>query len=154
MKLSAFKRHLKTLKHISFQMPDGSLVPAHFHLTELGKIHKKFIDCGGMVRTEEHANFQLWVADDDNHRLKPERLIAIIELSEKALQINDIEVEIEYQQETIGKYGIAFNGTHFALTSKKTACLASDVCVTPTKRKISLQQLQTDKSCNPNSGCC
>ena len=154
MKLSEFKIHLKALEHISFQLPNGSSVPAHFHLTELGSIHKKFIDCGGITRIEEYANFQLWEADDYKHRLSPKNLIAIIEHSEKVLQMDDIEIEVEYQQETIGKYGIIFDGAQFVLTSKKTACLARDVCHAPAKPKLSLQQLQTNTSCDPNSGCC
>ena len=34
------------------------------------------------------------------------------------------------------------------------ACLARDVCHAPAKPKLSLQQLQTNTSCDPNSGCC
>ena len=154
MKLSEFKTHLHQLDQLSFQLPDGTAVAAHFHVTELGYIQKKFIDCGGIMRTEERANFQLWEADDYDHRLRAEQLIAIIKRSEKVLQIKDIEIEVEYQQETIGKYGITFDGKQFLLTSKKTACLAPEACHVPTKPKLSLQKLQTNMTCDPNSGCC
>ncbi len=40
----------------------------------------------------------------------------------------DLNIEIEYQQETIGKFGLEFDGTDFVLTEKKTACLAKDTC--------------------------
>jgi hypothetical protein len=60
MKLSELKNHLTGLKNISFQLPTGKLVPTHFHVTEVGKITKSFIDCGGKVRFEEMINFQLW----------------------------------------------------------------------------------------------
>ena len=40
MKLSEIKSHLSGLKTIGFQLPEGSLVPAHFHVTEVGKISK------------------------------------------------------------------------------------------------------------------
>ena len=73
MKLSEIKSELKTLKTIAFQLPNGTLVPNHFHVTEVGKISKHFIDCGGTVRTENVANFQLWEADDYDHRLHPEK---------------------------------------------------------------------------------
>ena len=46
MKLSDFKKHLKGKEKIAFQLPNGSLVPNHFHVTEVGAISKKFIDCG------------------------------------------------------------------------------------------------------------
>ena len=85
MKLSEVKQALVQLENIAFQLPDGTLVPTHFHVTEVGKISKHFIDCGGTVRTENVANFQLWNADDYNHRLHPEKLNSIIKLSEKVL---------------------------------------------------------------------
>ena len=68
MKLSEIKSELKKLSQIAFQLPNGDLVPNHFHVTEVGKITKHFIDCGGTVRTEEVINFQLWEANDYDHR--------------------------------------------------------------------------------------
>ena len=64
MKLSQVKSALKQLKTIAFQLPNGELVPHHFHVTEVGKITKNFIDCGGTLRNEEVINFQLWNAND------------------------------------------------------------------------------------------
>ena len=58
MKLSEIKTHLKSLSKIGFQLPNGELVPSHFHVTEVGKITKDFIDCGGKVRSENVINFQ------------------------------------------------------------------------------------------------
>mgnify|MGYP003642228923 CR=1 FL=1 len=59
MKISEIKNHLSALDQIAFELPDGSLVPSHFHVTEVGQVSKHFIDCGGTVRIEEVANFQL-----------------------------------------------------------------------------------------------
>ena len=53
MKLSQVKSVLKELETIGFQLPNGELVPNHFHVTEVGKITKHFIDCGGTERKEE-----------------------------------------------------------------------------------------------------
>ncbi len=89
MNLSEVKTALKKLDKIGFQLPDGSLVPAHFHVTEIGKVSKQFIDCGGTMRQEEVVNFQLWNAQDYDHRLHPEKLLHIIELSEKALKLGE-----------------------------------------------------------------
>ena len=47
MTLAEIKSALQTLETISFKLPDGSLVPSHFHVTEVGKVTKHFIDCGG-----------------------------------------------------------------------------------------------------------
>ena len=156
MTLSEIKSKLKALDTIAFQLPNGTLVPNHFHVTEVGKISKHFIDCGGTVRTENVANFQLWEADDYDHRLHPEKLLNIIELSEKVLEIEDLEIEVEYQGDTIGKYGLDFDGTHFLLTSKLTDCLAKDKCGIPEKKpKLKFSDLQNEgPSCAPGSGCC
>lgn len=155
MKLSEIKNHLGQLEQIAFQLPDGSLVPSHFHVTEVGKVSKHFIDCGGIVRNEEVVNFQLWDADDYDHRLHPEKLVHIIELSENVLNIEDLEIEVEYQGPTIGKYGLDFDGKNFLLTTKQTDCLAKDKCnIPPVKKKVSLNELQTANACAPGSGCC
>jgi len=155
MKLSQVKIVLKELKTIGFQLPNGELVPSHFHVTEVGKITKHFIDCGGTVRNEEVVNFQLWNANDYNHRLHPEKLLKIIELSENVLNIEDLEVEVEYQADTIGKFGLDFDGTHFLLTTKQTDCLAKDNCGIPQpKKKLKLSQLHEEPCCSPEGNCC
>lgn len=155
MKLSQVKSALKELETIGFQLPNGELVPNHFHVTEVGKITKHFIDCGGTERKEEVVNFQLWNANDYDHRLHPEKLLNIIELSEKVLKIADLEIEVEYQADTIGKFGLDFDGKSFLLTSKQTDCLAKDQCGIPTEKpKVKMSEMQTVTSCKPNSGCC
>ena len=155
MKLSQVKSVLKELETIGFQLPNGELVPNHFHVTEVGKITKHFIDCGGTERKEEVVNFQLWNANDYDHRLHPEKLLNIIELSEKVLKIADLEIEVEYQADTIGKFGLDFDGQHFLLTSKQTDCLAKDQCgIHAEKPKKILSEIQTATSCAPASGCC
>ena len=155
MKLSEIKAQLKTLKTIAFQLSNGTLVPNHFHVTEVGKVSKNFIDCGGTVRNEEVANFQLQEADDYDHRLHPEKLLNIIELSEKVLNIGDLEIEVEYQSDTIGKYGLDFNGEHFILTSKLTDCLAKDKCGIPTEKpKVKMSELSNEPCCSPDGNCC
>ena len=157
MKLSEIKQILSTVEAVNFQLPDGSYVPEYFHVTEVGLITKNFIDCGGTVRKEAVVNFQLWDANDFEHRLKPQKLIQIIELSEKVLGIEDFEIEVEYQDHTIGKYDLDFNGTDFQLINKQTACLAQENCGVPTeKSKLNLTQLNTNNSnsCTPGGSCC
>ena len=156
MKLSEIKSKLRELDTIAFQLPNGELVPNHFHVTEVGKITKEFIDCGGTIRHEEVVNFQLWEANDYDHRLHPEKLIHIIELSENVLNIGDLEIEVEYQGDTIGKYSLEFDGTNFLLTNTQTDCLAKDNCGIPAEKpRVKLSDLQKMTSCcEPNSGCC
>ena len=153
MKLSEIKNHLISLETIAFKLPNGALVPSHFHVTEVGKITKDFIDCGGKVRSEAVINFQLWEENDYDHRLHPEKLLQIIELSEKMFKFDDLEIEVEYQgKETIGKYNLDFDGTKFLLASKITACLALEDCGIP-KPLIKVANA-VSSCCEPSSGCC
>ena len=157
MKLSDFKKQLSTITDINFVLQNGTVVPKHFHVTEVGQVTKNFIDCGGTVRNEKVVNFQLWEANDFDHRLAPQKLNEIIALSEKILGIEDAEIEVEYQSETIGKYGVEFNGKDFVLTTTQTNCLAQDKCgIPPEKLKVSLSDLQnTNQSCcTPGGKCC
>lgn len=156
MKLSQVKNILKSVEAVNFVLADGTSVPEHFHVTEVGLITKNFIDCGGTVRKETVVNFQLWDANDFEHRLKPQKLLNIIELSEKVLSIEDFEIEVEYQAQTIGKYDLDFNGNDFVLLNKKTACLAQDQCGIPSeKQKVRLSDIKIEQSCcTPSGSCC
>ncbi len=155
MKLSEVKTVLKEIQNLGFQLPNGELVPSHFHVTEVGKISKHFIDCGGTERNEEVVNFQLWNANDYDHRLHPEKLLSIIELSEQVLNIENLEIEVEYQADTIGKFGLEFDGSNFLLTTKETDCLAKDQCGIPIKKpRIRISNLNAESCCSPDGGCC
>ena len=155
MKLSEIKQILTAACSVKFFLPDGTAVPEHFHVTEVGMVTKNFIDCGGKVRTERNVNFQLWNANDTEHRLKPGKLLSIIALSERKLGIEDLEIEVEYQSNTIGRYGLDFNGNDFMLTAKHTDCLAKENCgISPETIPVT-KVLQTETSCcTPDGGCC
>ncbi len=146
MKISALKEKLATVDAIKFKLPDGSSIPPHFHVTEVGLVTKHFIDCGGVERKETVANFQLWEAGDYDHRLAPQKFLHILTLSKKVLGEEDLTIEVEYQQSTIGKFGLEFEDGDFVLTQKQTACLAQDVCGIPDKD-------QKKTACCP-PGCC
>lgn len=157
MKLLEIKTHLNALESITFMLPNGELVPNHFHVTEIGKINKHFVDCGGTERKESVINFQLWDANDYDHRLYPEKLLNIIEISERILGLENFDIEVEYQGDTIGKFGLDFDGKNFLLANKKTDCLAKENCGVPaSKPKLKRSELQPKPtaSCDPNSGCC
>ena len=155
MKLSEIKEVLARAESVNFKLENGNTVPEHFHVTEVGIITKDFIDCGGTLRHERVANFQLWDANDVEHRLKAGKLLHIISLSEKVLGMGNLEIEVEYQAETIGKYDLGYDGENFILISKKTACLATDKCgIPPEKQKIEMVNLVNNSSCTPGGGCC
>jgi hypothetical protein len=69
--------------------------------------------------------------------------------------MEDLEIEVEYQAQTIGKYALDFDGKDFILRSKQTACLAEDSCGIPQeKKKLSLTELINQNACTPGGGCC
>lgn len=157
MKISQFKKHLNTVSELNIIQANGMFIPKHFHITEAGLTTKHFIDCGGTVRTDKTISFQVWIANDTEHRLVPEKLTRIIDLSENLFNGEDLEVEIEYQTDTISKYGLDFVGNNFVLTPTFTDCLAKDNCGVPQeKQKVALSELQqaSTSCCAPGGGCC
>ncbi|TXK76195.1 DUF6428 family protein [Mesonia sp. K4-1] len=154
MNLEEFKNQLSALEKIYFQLPSGALVPSHFHVTEVAKVEKEFVDCGGEFRKEEKISLQLWEADDYDHRLHPEKLIAILKTAESTLSLKNVDIEVEYQGNTIETYDLNFSKGEFLLVSKKTDCLAKDQCGIPEKKlKVELSGM-SNNTCTPNSGCC
>lgn len=103
-------------------------------------------------------NFQLWEAGDYDHRLGATKLHDIITLSEDKLGIDDnLEVEVEYQGATIGKYYLDYNGENFVLLNTQTDCLAKDKCGIPgSKPKVQLADVSGSGAnvCEPGGGCC
>jgi len=97
------------------------------------------------------------MADAKTNTLNPEKLVQIIEISEKVLQLSDLEIEVEYQmKDTIGKFSLDFDGTNFLLIAKQTNCLAKDNCGIPAEKiKTKIGEWQEKKSCcTPESNCC
>ncbi len=156
MKRSEFKNHLNRLHQVNFVQANGQPVPSHFHVTEAGLISKHFIDCGGTVRMDQTISFQLWTSHDTEHRLEPSKLLKIISLSEDLFGSEDLEIEVEYQTETVGKYGLSFQDDKFMLTAKQTDCLAKDQCGVPeNKQELHIAELATANSCcAPGGKCC
>lgn len=162
MILSEVKSALNSIEQVVFELPNGTVVPEHFHVTEVGLITRNFIDCGGTMRNGQSVNFQLWQAGDYDHRLSAQKLNDIILLSERKLGLSDqLEVEVEYQGETIGKYGLSFTNGKFLLTLTQTDCLAKDNCGIPEakqagkpKLKLSDMTSSSANACAPGGGCC
>ncbi|MBS3738741.1 DUF6428 family protein [Mesohalobacter halotolerans] len=157
MTLAEIKNNLKKIETLKFILPDGTQVPSHFHVTEVGKVTKHFIDCGGTERFQNVINFQLWTADDVDHRLQAEKLNSIISLSEKKLNLDEnAQIEVEYQGQTIETYGLDFEDEEFKLIPQQTDCLAKDKCGIPeSKPKVKLSDMQASQACcSPDSGCC
>ncbi len=136
MRLRELETVLKTNpeQYPRFILPGGDKIPAHFHVTEVGHVAKRFVDCGGILHdTSDTCVLQTYVADDVDHRLTGRVLGKILDLGQQILPSGDLEVEIEYDCCVVSQYSIAGatnNGEHidFNLGSKKTDCLAKDKC--------------------------
>ena len=113
-------------------LPDGDEIPAHFHITEVGHVAKRFIDCGGKLHERrETCLLQTWVADDYDHRLSAGRFSKILQLGDKVLPHDDLEVEVEYDCCVVAQYPIQSaelvgDRVDLQLGEKRTACLARE----------------------------
>jgi hypothetical protein len=118
---------------LHIMLPSGEFIPDHFHITEVGRVQKTFIDCGGTRREAVSCLLQAWTAHDVDHRLVAGKLAKILKLGEKVLGSDSLPVEIEYGADIASQYAVANieitpKGLLFVLAGKKTDCLAPDKC--------------------------
>ena len=151
MTLADFSIFLNHIDQLSFELPDGTKVPAHFHITEVGQLDRYFLDCGGTVRKTSKVNFQMYVATDVEHRLSVEKLSGIIASSMDQLGLNpQLELQLEYQGRSIESYGLSYDQGVFKLRVQQTDCLAKEACGIPESKGVT----PTQPACTPGSGCC
>ena len=139
---------------IGFALPDGSTVPAHFHVTEVGHLAKSFIDCGGTRHTTASCLLQVWVADDTDHRLTASKLLAIFGRADGLLPDTELPVEIEFEAPVLTQLPLTgcevdAGLLRFHTELKRTDCLAKDLCLPD----FSLPAIP-GQACPPGSGCC
>ena len=167
MKIQPFLQTLASMSELRWALPDGSLVPAHAHVTEVALMTRRFVDCGGTHRMERRIQLQLWVANDVDHRLEPTKLLRIIRETEAWMEWDNHEVEIEYQGKTIERYGVEIMEGVLALQPLQTNCLAQDRCGLPMLEETSNTTRTVEETvpqpksqapvvgrCKPGSGCC
>ncbi len=146
--VSAFRAALSETpeKPLTVIWPDGEPIEAHFHVTEVGRVQKDFVDCGGTVRRVVTCLLQTWVGEDTDHRITAEKLLKAFDYAAPVLGNEDLPVELEYEACNVVQLRvIAVERTGDALVvrlaSKHTDCLAKELCVPATK-------------CAPGGGCC
>lgn len=135
--------------NIILKLPNSSEVPAHFHVTEVARLQKDFIDCGGTQRSLTTCVLQTWVDRDFDHRLDSTKLLKIMRLAEPILKSDELPIEVEYEDNLISQYTLDNAEVHgknivFTLSTKHTDCLAKDKCGID----------QTPSSCCSGSRCC
>ena len=125
----ALQKHPKTFPR--FVLPDGDKIPAHAHVTEVGHALRNFIDCGGMTGKTETVLLQTNVGDDTEHRLTSRRFAKILELGDRLLPHERLDVEVEYDCCVVAQYPVVeakLAGEHLdlLLEKKRTQCLARE----------------------------
>ena len=60
-------------RYFRLRLPDASSVPMSFHITEVGRVQKTFLDCGGQLRERTTCQLQVWVGEDFEHRIETSR---------------------------------------------------------------------------------
>ena len=155
MTLNEFKSLLASEggKHFRLQLPDGSPVPVSFHVTEVGRVQKTFIDCGGTLRESVACQLQVWVGEDVDHRIEAQKAAKILEKAKPFLPDESIPVEIEYEDKVLSQYRITgcrtgADSVVLMLAHKHTECLAPELCGLVTKPKAAV-----NLCCGP-AGCC
>ena len=140
-------------KTLQLVLPGGNTVPQSFHVTEVGRVQKTFLDCGGKLHQTDTCQIQAWVGDDEDHRLAVSKLVKIFQKSALLLPGGGAPLEIEYEDGVLSQYPIAShsitdNAVIFQLERKHTDCLAREICLPP-----SAAQKSTGTACCA-PGCC
>ncbi len=159
MLLPEFKKLLAEnfSRNIRFILPTGGKIPPHAHVTEVARIDKRFIDCGGTFRTLTRCRLQTWFADDTDHRLTAGKLLAILDKAGPVLETENLEVDVEHEAPFISQFpisGVTVEGDALLmqLGIAHTACLAEDKCLPPALNKSflfkPLPDIQPSKCCS------
>jgi hypothetical protein len=136
MKLLEFKKILSQNSDLKvrFRLPDQTFIAAHAHVTEVARIDKRYIDCGGTLRQDAYCRLQTWVADDIDHRLNAKKLLGILNKAESFLGEEDLELDVEHELSNITQFPVEscqVLGEEFIinLSLRHTACLAPEKCL-------------------------
>ena len=145
---------------VRLRLPNGELAPIHLHVTEVARIDKRFIDCGGTLRTEALCRLQTWFANDLEHRLTAGKLAKIFTKADGVGLTDDLEVDVEHEvgyisQFPLGTLALEKGEIILQLTERHTACLAMDKCLPPTKPRSELNPLKFNfNEISAASQCC
>jgi Family of unknown function (DUF6428) len=144
---------------VRFRLPNGDFTPAHGHVTEVARIDKRFIDCGGTLRNDSLCRLQTWFADDVDHRLTAGKLAKILTKAESLLLTDDLDVDVEHEvgfitQFPIESVEVTNNEIIFRLAERHTACLAMEKCLPPAVPVSEFNPLKFNFTETPPAKCC
>lgn len=138
MKLNELKavlaRHPEQI--LRFVLPNGRMVPAHAHITEVAHVDKRFVDCGGTMRNDSVCRLQTWTAQDYHHRLTAAKLLGILNKASAFLSSEEVDVDVEHELEYVSQFPVEHVEVEgpelrLKLSTYHTACLANDQCGLP-----------------------
>ncbi|MEZ0296136.1 MAG: DUF6428 family protein [Candidatus Methylacidiphilales bacterium] len=165
---------------LRFVLPDGEFVAVHSHVTEIGRVEKLFIDCGGKPHRTVTCQIQVWEYVDTDHRLTPSVLARIFDKAAPIFGGEELPMEVEFERGIISQYPVrsgAFQDGKltFSLEHKHTACLAMERCGTApgdesggcgcsgeSEESVAVAVTETGSEsereeagcCSPKAGCC
>jgi hypothetical protein len=145
-------------RYFRIRLPDGSGVPVSFHVTEVGRVQKTFLDCGGTLRETVACQLQVWVGQDYDHRIETQKMAAILAKAQPYLSDESVPVEVEYEDRVISQYTISGHevtedAVVLELAHKHTECLAPELCGLPSITRLPALGAATNPCCGP-AGCC
>jgi len=136
IKVSALKAALAAAPDLPIIVvwTDGDSIEPHFHVTEVGRVQKDFVDCGGTVRRLVTCLLQTWVGDDTDHRITGGKLLKAFAHAAPVLGTEDLPVELEYETCNVVQLVVASvrqepDRLVLQLGSKHTDCLAKELCL-------------------------
>ncbi len=136
---------------VRFELPTTTLLSPHVHVTEVARLDKKFVDCGGTLRTDSSCRLQLYQADDTEHRITAAKFAEILAKGAGALGLTGFPVEVEAEAPYLSVFPVIASRLEekqivLSLGMRHTGCLAEDVCFPA--------HLQNKSACTPSLGCC
>jgi hypothetical protein len=145
--------------HLAFRLrlPGGAAIPQSFHITEVGHLHKTFLDCGGTLRESHTCQLQVWVGEDYQHRIETGKMASILAKASSILPDSSVPVEIEYEDQVISQYTLASHeilpdSVLLVLAHKHTECLAPELCGLPAFNRLPPIGAKSAPCCGP-AGC-
>ena len=170
MTLQEFKSLLQDNRGKLFQvvLPTGDAVPVSFHITEVGRVEKTFVDCGGKLHTRKTAQLQVWVGPDEDHRIQAGKMADILDRSVEIVPDDTLPLELEYEMENgfvsqlpVAGFSTSDEAVVLELGVRHTECLAPELCIVPAPtatQSVALTMAPSGAAsngcgCGP-SGCC
>lgn len=161
MKLHELKSLLKmnSERPLRLLLPSGVPVPVSFHVTEIGRVRKTFLDCGGRLHETDTCQLQAWVGSDEDHRLANGKMAGILDKARSFLPDDNVPVEVEYEDGIVSQYvikghSLAEGAIVLRLASKHTDCLAKERCGVPGPNVSAETDDTKTSACCVTTGCC